>query len=267
MHRSSAFADAGRASGVEPAPAVNPLEARIDEALLTSVRGVGAVEAAARRLEQIARFGSAGIDQRLPSERRLLESFGVSRGTLREAVQTLVARDLGVVRRGRAGGVFATIARAEPSVAAALDAAVRGGDVLDALVVREEIEAATARRAAERGGASGLAELLLATSEAAASDYRRADARLHLGIAVRSGSRRLFEMVLDLQTELDGVIAIVPALRMSAKRSQRQHERIVAAIAAGDGPLAERTMREHLRATSRLVRAALAGAAREAAGP
>src|ERR1044072_2640597 len=52
------------------------------------------------RLEGIILEGTLTSGQRLPAERVLAEQFGVSRPSLREAIQKLVARGLLVSRQG-----------------------------------------------------------------------------------------------------------------------------------------------------------------------
>ncbi len=56
------------------------------------------------RLEGMILEGTLTSGQRLPAERALAEQFGVSRPSLREAIQKLVAKGLLVSRQG--GGNF-----------------------------------------------------------------------------------------------------------------------------------------------------------------
>jgi GntR family transcriptional repressor for pyruvate dehydrogenase complex len=56
------------------------------------------------RIETLILEGSFQAGERLPSERALAEEFGVSRPSLREAIQKLVARGLLISRHG--GGTF-----------------------------------------------------------------------------------------------------------------------------------------------------------------
>lgn len=68
--------------------------------------GRNLVEQAMRQLEARILDGSWRPGARLPAERVLAELFGVSRGTVREAVQRLVARSLLASRPG--SGIFVT---------------------------------------------------------------------------------------------------------------------------------------------------------------
>jgi GntR family transcriptional repressor for pyruvate dehydrogenase complex len=68
--------------------------------------GHNLVEQAMRQLEARILDGSWRPGMRLPAERVLAEQFGVSRGTVREALQRLVARGLLASRPG--SGIFVT---------------------------------------------------------------------------------------------------------------------------------------------------------------
>src|SRR5579859_4778570 len=72
-----------------------------------------AFEVTIERLAQSIRLGVLVEGDRLPPERELAETFGVSRVTLREAIKAL--RDAGLVesRRGRGGGTFVAAPRRE----------------------------------------------------------------------------------------------------------------------------------------------------------
>ena len=71
-----------------------------------------AFEVTVERLAQGIRLGVLTEGDRLPPERELADTFGVSRVTLREAIRAL--RDAGLVesRRGRGGGTFVVAPKA-----------------------------------------------------------------------------------------------------------------------------------------------------------
>ena len=110
-----------------------------------------AFEVTVERLAQSIRLGVLVDGDRLPPERELAETFGVSRVTLREAIKAL--RDAGLVesRRGRGGGTFVVAPRREArrgrasqieqSLAHSLD---------DALALRRVVEPGAAALAASR---------------------------------------------------------------------------------------------------------------------
>jgi GntR family transcriptional repressor for pyruvate dehydrogenase complex len=68
------------------------------------MKSLGLVEDVQRQLEQALLDGRYVANSRLPSERVLAEQFGVSRNTVREATQRLVAR--GLLRSRPGAGVY-----------------------------------------------------------------------------------------------------------------------------------------------------------------
>jgi GntR family transcriptional repressor for pyruvate dehydrogenase complex len=57
-------------------------------------------------------------DDRLPSESQLMEQYGVSRPTLREALRLLEAQQLLLIKRGSRGGGVVRVPGREPSIEA-----------------------------------------------------------------------------------------------------------------------------------------------------
>jgi GntR family transcriptional repressor for pyruvate dehydrogenase complex len=73
------------------------------------VRPISVRSAASQIVEQLRGAiidGTLRSGDRLPSEHQLARDFGVSRGTVREAIRTLAAGNLVVSTRGAAGGTF-----------------------------------------------------------------------------------------------------------------------------------------------------------------
>jgi GntR family transcriptional repressor for pyruvate dehydrogenase complex len=100
------------------------------------------------RLEGMILEGTLTSGQRLPAERVLAEQFGVSRPSLREAIQKLVAKGLLVSRQG--GATMWPSRWARPS--ATLAAAARSSPEAqrDLLEFRHTLEASCAYYAAQR---------------------------------------------------------------------------------------------------------------------
>ena len=86
-----------------------------------------AFEVTIERLAQSIRLGVLVEGDRLPPERELAETFGVSRVTLREAIKAL--RDVGLVesRRGRGGGTFVAAPRPQRARSRQQDRGARSG--------------------------------------------------------------------------------------------------------------------------------------------
>lgn len=102
-----------------------------------------------RRLETLLLEGTFGPGDRLPPERQLAEQLGVSRPSLREAIQKLAARGLLVARQG--GGTYVT-ARLDEGLAGPWQEMLAEHPELhrDVLEFRRMLEGTVARLAAER---------------------------------------------------------------------------------------------------------------------
>src|SRR3954462_14497448 len=94
---------------------IGNVEALWTRTMFSPVPVRNAFEVTIERLAQSIRLGVIVEGDRLPPERELAETLGVSRGTLREAIKAL--RDAGLVesRRGRGGGPFVAAPRREPT--------------------------------------------------------------------------------------------------------------------------------------------------------
>ncbi|HJV87637.1 MAG TPA: FadR/GntR family transcriptional regulator [Noviherbaspirillum sp.] len=152
----------------------------------------GRVEEVMRRLETAMLDGSFPANARLPSERDMAEHYGVSRNTVREAVQRLAAR--GLVRSRRGAGVFVSdqlrTGIASPWAQLMTDHPAVREDMLE---FRRVLEGATAYFAALRGSAEDIeciSGLMQALEQARNTDDKETessiDARLHDAIALAS---------------------------------------------------------------------------------
>lgn len=173
---------------------------------ITSARG--RVEAVMRRMETALLDGTWPAGSRLPAERVLAEQYGVSRNTVREAIQRLSARGLLQSRRG--AGVFATD-RLRAGIASPWGQLVADHPALrdDILEFRRVLEGATAHFAALRANAADIARirsLLQELEQARERDDKQgeasADAQLHDAIALASHNT----MFLHLHTSVIGLL-------------------------------------------------------------
>lgn len=136
--------------------------------------------------------GSWTPGTRLPAERILAETLGVSRNSLREAIFCLKARGLLVSRRG--SGIFVTD-RLQAAISSPWQQLLADHPDLrwDTLEFRRELEAATAHYAALRADGNDLkkiaaivSRLVLAYDSSDRSAERQADADFHEAIAEAS---------------------------------------------------------------------------------
>ncbi|ALK98390.1 GntR family transcriptional regulator [Massilia sp. WG5] len=152
----------------------------------------GRVEEIVRRLEMALLDGSFPANARLPSERALAAQYGVSRNTVREAIQRLAAR--GLVRSRSGSGAFVTdqlrTSSASPWGQLVADHPAVRDDILE---FRRVLEGATAYFAALRGNADDherIRGLLDQLESARRADDKAAeasvDSKLHEAIALAS---------------------------------------------------------------------------------
>jgi GntR family transcriptional regulator, transcriptional repressor for pyruvate dehydrogenase complex len=221
-----------------------------------------AFEVTVERLAQSIRLGVLVGGERLPPERELAETLGVSRVTLREAIKALRAADLVESRRGRGGGTF-VVAPSAPSMQAAPD---RIDDTIlpalnDTLDLRRIVEPGAAALAASRTLSSAdrgtLHRCLRDATDCEPDGRRLADCRLHMAIAAAGESASVAAVVADVQMRLTELLRAIPVIPANIHHSDRQHAAIIAAILAGQPEHARSEMEEHVDGTAALLRGLL----------
>jgi DNA-binding FadR family transcriptional regulator len=220
-----------------------------------------AFEVTVERLAQAIRLGVLAGGDRLPPERELADTFGVSRVTLREAIKALRAAGLLQSRRGRGGGTFVVTPSAHrPSGATSADG-ITAPALNDVLELRRIVEPGAAALAATRtlsaADRATLHRCLRDATECSADARRLADSRLHMAIAAAGESASVVAVVADVQMRLTELLRSIPVLPANIAHSDRQHAAVVAAILAGQPDVARTTMEEHLEGTSALLRGLL----------
>jgi GntR family transcriptional regulator, transcriptional repressor for pyruvate dehydrogenase complex len=217
-----------------------------------------AFEVTVERLAQSIRLGVLVDGERLPPERELAETFGVSRVTLREAIKAL--RDAGLVesRRGRGGGTFVMSPKVRRPRRADEISRSLGHALEDALDLRRVVEPGAAALAASRtltaADRASLHRYLADATEATAGKRRLADSRLHLAIAAVGGSASVTAVVADVQMRLDELLRAIPVIPANIAHSNVQHAAIVDAILSGQADRARIEMEEHVDGTAALLR-------------
>lgn len=88
---------------------------------------------------------------------------------------------------------------------------------------------------------------------------RSVDALFHEAIVAACDNSVLLEIIVGLRTRLAQVRNVVPNPRVNAATVLDQHQRIVDAIAAGDGDTADSVMREHIAFSRRVGITSAAG--------
>jgi GntR family transcriptional regulator, transcriptional repressor for pyruvate dehydrogenase complex len=223
------------------------------EAVFQPVDPPTTLEQTVERLGTAVRLGLLPPGTRLPPERDLAERLEISRSTLRQALTTLVASGHLVAVRGRTGGTF--VADAPPLTDHSR--ASLGGEAATLLDYRLAVEAGAAVLAAERAEPSQL-DLLDALVDRMAEitdfeTFRRADVRFHIGIADAAHSPRLVAEMTEVQGRVSEMICRMPPPDHLFRRANEQHLELVRCLRARDAAQAVHVVREHIRATERIL--------------
>ncbi|MDT9594080.1 FCD domain-containing protein [Nocardioides zeae] len=210
-----------------------------------------------RHIEEQLEEGALVVGMRLPGERALAEQLGVSRGSVREALQVLGA--MGVVRRavGSGDGSGAVLV-ADPSLA--FDSAVRLHVATRAFPVAQIVETrvlleswAVAAAARGDGSVDGVLPLLdrMDEPDIQLDEFLQLDARLHVELAVLSGNAVVAQMMASLRGSIESyVLRSIPNVDDWSElltKLRAEHRAVVAAIAARDPHTAEIAVTRHIR--------------------
>ncbi|MBB3192023.1 GntR family transcriptional regulator [Halomonas cerina] len=208
------------------------------------------------RLEGMILEGSLKPGQRLPPERELAERFGVSRPSLREAIQKLAARGLLTSRQG--GGTFITEELNSGYSDPLLEMLARHGEFhLDLLEFRDAMEGLSAYYAALRSTPTDKAMLISRFEELEASFKGRdpvleakADAAFHLAIAEAAHNVLLLHTIRGifhlLEKSIVDNLAYLFEKADSRPRLMEQHRALLDAILEGHAEEARARAHEHL---------------------
>jgi GntR family transcriptional repressor for pyruvate dehydrogenase complex len=237
---------------------------------LEPVRIPSAAEHIAERIVTAIALGEFVPGQRLPPERELAVMLGVSRTTVREAIQRLAAAGHVEVRRGRTGGAYVKEAWTSASAEMIRRTLLPRWDSFEALFdLRELLEPLIARTAAERRTPSDVEAMRQALDAYRAAPDREAsraaDQALHAAVARAAHNPHLLALSARIRSEISlgfGAEPYSDAIRAQALRS---HASLVRAIEAGHHARAGHVAGEHFRLTEdrlREVRALIGGEGR-----
>lgn len=199
------------------------------------------VDTLTKRIETAIVTGQLPAGSRL-SEQALATLFGVSRGPLREALRSLEGRGL-IERKHNIGARVASLS---------------ANDLEELLVVRDALEGAAARLAAERMSAEDIAELVkvaesdaqggtVTTPDISSVFESNGDRDFHLMIIRGSRNERLIRLLTGDMFYLFRIYRLRSSVRAGRSvQAALEHRSIASAIAARDPEGAEKAMRHHL---------------------
>ncbi|KGL44708.1 GntR family transcriptional regulator [Listeria newyorkensis] len=162
------------------------------------------VEQVSSQIQEMIKNGVWRIGDRLPNEADLMEQFGVSRNTLREAIRALVHVGLLEVKQGDGTFVLAT-----SELSAVLQKRIQSAAVLEILEVRHALDREAVSLACLRRTEEDLAQMakyrdqcLQYTTENNLEKFVEADWQLHQTIAAASYNPLLIDMYAHLFEEI-----------------------------------------------------------------
>lgn len=249
------------------APVQAPLRRRSRSLAHDLVEGIGAQIQA-----QVLKPGD-----KLPTESAIMQSYGVSRTVVREALSRLQAAGLVETRHGI--GTFVLEARAGQGFGIDPADIATAVDVMAVLELRISLETESAGLAAQRRSDAQLAEMRAALDAFEANvvggegDAVSPDFRFHLAIAAATGNRYFADIMSHLGA------TVIPRARINSsrvahedlpqylRRVNREHEEIYQAIARRDSESARAAMRIHLTNSRERLRRAQEAAQAAASMP
>ncbi|GAA1223816.1 FadR/GntR family transcriptional regulator [Rhodoglobus aureus] len=200
------------------------------------------------QLKNYIRDHNLGPGERLPSEARLAELFGVSRGAMREATRSL--QTLGVIKALHGNGLYVAAFSFKPILEqlpyGLADGCTQFTEILQA---REALEmglmpaVAALATTEDLDRCSRLADLMKELEDTGESSLE-IDRDFHLSLYAsldNSLVNNLIEIFWELYRRLEGSLPIVG----SSARSALLHTAIIEALRQDDGTLAMSRMREH----------------------
>jgi GntR family transcriptional repressor for pyruvate dehydrogenase complex len=214
-----------------------------------------AFEQVANQLRDLVVQGVLNPGDRLPNELELAQRFGVSRGTVREALRTLASEGLVVTTRGASGGSFAAM----PDAAALVGSATRALSLMvtdrqitveELLETREMLEVPAARLAALKRTNEDLAAMRASIPGVdpghSVVPPTGAILEFHELVLASAGNRLL-------QLTMEPILVALHHRRRTPlerpglwERVRLDHQAILAAIEREDGEAAAQAMSDHL---------------------
>lgn len=221
-----------------------------DAPLIAPIKKTRVAQEVADRIRVLMLDGTFPSGQPLPSERHLAEQFGVSRGSIRDALRTLETIGLLETRHGQ--GTYPHELSVERLVAPLASVMSYRPDLQEELHdVRRMFEPAVARAAAVRATEDDLADLQrvldtqrqkLITGQSAITE----DTAFHAILARATRNR----VVMNIMATLNDLLVESRTQSLLHKgrpaRSMDGHEAVVAAIRRKDADAAARAMYEHI---------------------
>ena len=219
----------------------------------------------AAQLAELIRRGEWALGDRLPPERDLASTLGVSRPVVREAMIALEISKIVEIRPGAGTFVASANGRQAPFLQSDQDTGPSPFDLIAARRIIEGETAATAAGMATERDLVGLAEAIdkmerdVETDDQGIANLEDGDLLFHMRLAAATRNSVLESIVQQLwegmRRPMFAAISDRAQLPRNAKHAVGEHRMILERVAAGDPEGARRAMQQHLdRVASLLLR-------------
>ena len=210
------------------------------------------------QIQEAIMDGTLKPGHQLPAERELKEQFGVSRGTLREALRVLEQKGLIEIRIGMAGGSIVREVHSETlSENLALLIRNRAVSLQDLAEFREGMEGGVAALAARRitdldreklQGLLGEAEGYLKKGRNSWDAFVRTDEQIHLALARMSGNQLFIAVLTSVYQNIHSYYEnYLPWNKALMQENFTDLYNIVTAVSAADEERAREIAQGHVR--------------------
>jgi GntR family transcriptional repressor for pyruvate dehydrogenase complex len=213
-------------------------------------------EEVARQIERLI-LKKLQPGDKLPSERELAESLGVSRSSIRDAIRSLEL--MGMVEPRQGAGTIVREISSDSLVNPLANALKRKEELIGELLdFRKMLEPPLAARAATRISADELSEMeeILQRQEKKQSNGEAAvaeDAEFHYSIALASGNSVVLKVLDTLMDLLRDTRERSLQVEGRPQKSLAGHRRILAALKRHDAEAAKAAMRRHIEDVEEIV--------------
>lgn len=204
------------------------------------------VEQIAAQLESLIESGDWKPGLKIPAEPELMDSLGVSRNTLREAIRALT--HVGMLRTRQGDGTYVVSSSA---LAAALQSRVRKTELLQTLEVRRALEREAAILAARRRSEEELSALRNCYEQHVQAVNRQDieaslewDIQFHLSVFAASHNDLLIDLYSNIAEALRD--SIESMLEVCSDSISKAHELLLQAIEQQDETLAEEAVLSYI---------------------
>lgn len=218
-------------------------------------------DAVSERIVSFIKGGKYGVGDRLPTERELAKQFGVGRTSIREGLRYLEKLGVLDIHQGR-GIIVRSVSLDEVfqhpvPISAIINLPEK--EILNIMDARRMLELESAYLAANERTEEHLRRLeeliegMKLTFVDKPQEWLVLDKSFHVAIAQASGNVvlvHLIKLLWDIFSNYSETILHDPVM---VTNSTQFHEKIYAAIAAGDAKLARKLMLAHLKESQRVV--------------